>query len=125
MNQRTILRNTIGNIQSENGKNLKFFLKFPKLILIFLISIAHLTAKNNNLTLEQTPRKLPFGDKTNATKKTEQLLQSAVKEKNIVQSSKTSPDIKDENIFEIANFPEDKSCFCCGQDRLSKFYNCS
>lgn len=80
------------------------------------------------MNVENTPRKVPFSDKTN---KSSELLKSAIKgtasQSSISQqtsSSSGSGKIQEKEAtyddFEYFVFPPDKNCFCCGDNRKSK-----
>ena len=81
-------------------------------------------------TMAQTPRKLPFGDKTNNAI---ELLKAAVKSQIGLGSSSSIEKItkqepaplakqQDESIFDFSEFvqPSDGNCYCCGDERKSE-----
>lgn len=94
-----------------------------------------MAAKNSAMNLMETPRKVPFKDATN---KALELLKSAMKATNSEQLDFTPPaqtgqkqmkevqgapaDDFDVDIDEF-KFPADSNCFCCGNNRKSKFHS--
>ena len=75
-------------------------------------------------TIEDTPRKVPFSDKTNKSSKLLKTSTASQSSTSLKEASSGSGKTQEEEIsyddFDPFVFPSDNNCFCRGHDRKSK-----